>query len=348
MTNRAAFDSDRHGVSSGSRRQPSIARGLAGPPAAESVTWAARLRTRLLAIAPEETSAQRRGFDFCDVQRRLRAEAIGASFVHGYHAALLYADDAATLDAALAEPPLEQSGFVYEGAAMGLALLDFMTPWNRGRFAHFARGTGNKHLYMLHVGAGWAMARLPGGLRMFNRLDPTLRWLAIDGYGFHEGYFHARQSVARRIVPRRFKGYFRRAFDQGLGRSLLFVRGADPVAITETVAGFAASRQRDLWAGVGLAAAYAGGLERGDVTLLRERAGEHGRDLAQGAAFAAKARQRAGNPAAHTALACDVFCGCSAPQAAQVTDDALAALDDCAASQRYEAWRARIRQRFDE
>jgi len=282
------------------------------------------------------------------MQRRRRAETIGASFVSGYHAALLFADDATRLDAALAEPILEQSGFVYEGAAMGLALLDFMTPWNRERFAQFARGTGNKHLYMLHVGAGWAMARLPGGLRMFNRLDPTLRWLAIDGYGFHEGYFHPRQSVARRIVPRRFKGYFCRAFDQGLGRSLLFVRGADPVAITETVASFAANRQRDLWAGVGLAAAYAGGLERSDLTLLRNRAGVHARDLAQGAVFAAKARQRAGNPAAHTELACNVFCGCSARQAAQVSDDALASLDDVAAYQRFEAWRARIRQRFEE
>jgi len=348
MANRAASDSDSQVMSGESQGQPSTSLDLAEPSAAESITWAARLRRRLFSIAPEETSAQRRGFIFQDLQRRRRAETIGSSFVDGYHAALLYADDATRLETALAAMALEQSGFAYEGAAMGLALLDHLTPWNRERFAQFARGAGNKHIYMLHVGAGWAMARLPGGLRMFNRLDPMLRWLAIDGYGFHEGYFHPRQSVAHRIVPHRFKGYFCRAFDQGLGRSLLFVCGADPVAIAKTVAEFPASRQRDLWAGVGLAAAYAGGLERDDLTLLRDCADVHAPDLAQGAAFAAKARQRAGNSAAHTELACNVFCGCSVLQAAQVTDDALAALDDCAENQRFEAWRARIRQGFEE
>lgn len=335
-------------ASTGSQGQSSVVSTLAGPQNAKSMTWASHLRWRLFSIAPEETSAERRGFLIHDTRRRRRIESIGANFVKGYHAALLFADDATALEAALAEPDLEQAGFVYEGAAMALTLLDLVTPWNRERFSTFARGTGNKHLYMLHVGAGWAMARLPGGLRMFSRLDPMLRWLAIDGYGFHEGYFHSRQSVTHRRLPRRFKGYFCRAFDQGLGRSLLFVRGADPVAIAESVAGFPDNRQCDLWAGVGLAAAYAGGLHRTDLTLLRDRAGEHSRELAQGAAFAAKARQRAGNTAVHTELACNVFCECSALQAARVTDDALASIDDDAGPQQFEAWRTRIRQSFED
>jgi hypothetical protein len=47
---------------------------------------------------------------------------------------------------------------------------------------------------MAHVGIGWAIARLPWLRRRIeqplNRLDSLLRWLAVDGYGFHEGYFY--------------------------------------------------------------------------------------------------------------------------------------------------------------
>jgi hypothetical protein len=56
---------------------------------------------------------------------------------------------------------------------------------------------------------------------------------------------------------------------------------------------------------------------------------------------------RAGNPAAQTALACEVFWGLGAGEAAAVTDDALEGLSpDGAGVPAYEAWRARIRSRF--
>src|ERR1022692_1923089 len=55
----------------------------------------------------------------------------------------------------------ELQGFAFEGAAMALTLLDHFMPVNRGRFHRFLHGEGAPHFYMLHVGAGWAMARLP-------------------------------------------------------------------------------------------------------------------------------------------------------------------------------------------
>jgi hypothetical protein len=68
--------------------------------------------------------------------------------------------------------------------------------------------------------------------------------------------------------------------------------------------------------------------------------------LAQGAAFAAKARQRAGNPTAHTELACQVLCGMSAGKAAELTDSSLRDLPPDGAQPAYEHWRQRIQSYF--
>ena len=98
---------------------------------------------------------------------------------------------------------VEQRGFAYEGAAMALALLDHVLPWRRNRLARFIRGPARDHIYMAHVGAGWALARLRRGTnRYFHKLDPLLRWLAMDGYGFHEGYFHWQRTIEARQQPR--------------------------------------------------------------------------------------------------------------------------------------------------
>ena len=60
--------------------------------------------------------------------------------------------------------------------------------------------------------------------------------------------------------------------------------------------------------------------------------------LAQGAAFAAKARQLAGNQAAHTEQACAVLAGVNTEQAAAVCDRALPQVNrEC--SSPYQQWR---------
>jgi hypothetical protein len=197
---------------------------------------------------------------------------------------------------------------------------------------------------MLHIGAGWALARMRRPIEpMLARTDPLLGWLAADGYGFHEGYFHPGRTVEQQRVPARIGGYARRVFDQGLGRSLWFVRGADVERLAATIAGFDPARRADLWSGVGLACAYAGGVPRDAIDALRSLAGAFAGELAQGAAFAAKARERAGNPAEHTDAACRVLCGRSAVSAAAVTDEALASLSPEGGEPTYEAWRRRIR-----
>jgi hypothetical protein len=302
-----------------------------------------RLRRIIFGISPEEASFRRRGFSYRDERARARLEHVGKTFLRGYHAALEARDDeglARQLDAV--EP--EFRGFAFEGAAMALTLLDLLRPWGGGRLKSFAAGAGAAHEYMLYVGAGWAMARLRRDPSRARRsLDPLLGWLAADGYGFHEGYFKWPVYVARQKRPRRLSGYALRAFDQGLGRSLWFVKGAEVERVIETAGAFARERQSDLWGGVGLACAYAGGADDERMEALRAGAGRFAPQLAQGAAFAAKARERAGNTAAHTERACRILCGMTAGAAAGITDASLNGLppgDGDAPA--YEVWRRRI------
>jgi len=303
-------------------------------------------RKRLFGMSVAEASFARRGFRGDNPDARPRLERIGATFLHGYHAAL---DDARpeALVQALATTADEMRGFAYEGAAMGLALRDLLAPWRRSRLLAFMNGPGQAHIYMMHVGIGWLPAQLRLPVQWFTpRLDPLLRWLALDGYGFHSGYFHWPRAVETQAVPGNLFGYQRRAFDQGLGRSLWFVDGADVERIPMTIRQFPRERQADLWSGIGLACAYAGGVTRAEIEALAHAGILFSPHLAQGAAFAAQARRRAGNPAEHTELACRVLCRMSAEEAAQVTEEALKRLKNGGPEPAYERWRQQLQLRF--
>src|SRR5213078_3075477 len=105
-------------------------------------------------------------------------------------------------------------------------------------------------------------------------------------------------------------------------------------------------RQGDLWSGIGLASVYAGEVNETTLNLLRDSSGVFRPQLAQGAAFAAKARCRAGNPTAYTERACRALCGLTAAEAALVTDAALENLPDSQFEPAFEVWRRRIQERF--
>lgn len=313
---------------------------------------AGRFRKLMFGISPTEATFARRGFRADDPLVQARLERIGATFINGYLAAL-EAGGADHTVRRLQAVENEICGFAYEGAAMGLALLDWLTPWNGRRIRGFLAGDGGQHVYMVHVGIGWAAARLPWVRRNIERLlqrfDPLLRWLVIDGFGFHEGYFHGQRYFEQIAEPKRLSAEGRRVFDQGLGRSLWFVAAAEPGRIEAAIAKFPPPRRADLWSGIGLACAYAGGVDREAIAELRAAAGTHRAELAQGAAFAAKARQRAGNLTQHTEIACQVLCGRSATAAAAVADDCLANLVDAVdygGAAAYQRWRRRIQQRL--
>jgi enediyne biosynthesis protein E3 len=310
----------------------------------------ASIRRLVFGISPDETRFDRRGFAPAqpDVEKHL--ETAGCAFVGGYNTALAK-PHANELVVRLNDVELLYRGFAFEGAAMALTLLDLITPWNRRRFFEYVNiPTGNSHVYMLHVGVGWGIARIPWARRNFERVmaryHPLYRWLTLDGYGFHEGFFYTRRYVAQHQTPRGLSTDGAHVFDQGLGRSMWFSQGADATRIAAVISAFPPGRQQDLWSGAGLAATYAGGVTQDVLEALVSRAGGAAPAIAQGAAFAAKARQRAGNLNDHTELACSVFCGCSPDEAAKITDECLTDLPDDGPEPAYAVWRARIQQRF--
>ena len=277
---------------------------------------------------------------------RARLEEVGAVFLTGYHRAVECAD-AKAVCTSLRQVDKELRGFAFEGASMGLALLDWFAPWNSRLLNLMTEGEGNSHIYMLHVGAGWLGARLPFGFRRtLRRMDPLLRWLAFDGWGFHEGFFHWKNHIEGQLAPKQLSGYERRVFDQGLGRSFWFVNGGNAGLIAETISSFAPERRSDLWSGIGLAATYAGIGTEESLTCLRSRCGPFLPSLAQGAAFAAKARDRAGNATDYTDFAARILCNTSVAEAAQITDAAVENLAGTPDEPAYEIWRRRIQHRL--
>jgi len=309
------------------------------------------VRQRLLGISPDEASFAKRGFKAASDRTRQRLEKSGSTFVLGYNEALRV-DRVDRLADCLEQIEPAYRGFGYEGAAMALALLDTITPWNRGRFEQYLHGPARNHVYMVHIGAGWAAARLKRPFdRATRKCDGLMRWLVADGYGFHEAFFSTRKTIDRQRRPSRIGGYAQRAFDQGVGRCLWFVNGAEVDRVTRTVNAFPAPRRGDLWTGVGLACTYAGADDQEHVRRLRDAAAAYLPQVAQGSAFAAKARLRAGNPVPHTEMACRMLCDMSGHEAADITDVALIDLpaDDSGSDvPGFEIWRRRIQNRLTE
>jgi enediyne biosynthesis protein E3 len=205
---------------------------------------------------------------------------------------------------------------------------------------------GSKHIYMIHVGIGWGYGRLPGNVeKKIQFFDPILRWLIIDGYGFHQAYFKTKKYVYKIEEPKEFEKYFsKHVFYQGVGRCLWFIEGADPYKIYDRINTFPEIYKADLWSGVGLACTYAGGGEEKDIKLIKTFSGSFLPHLMQGSAFAAKARERAEIMVPDTEIACKIICNKSVKEAAVICDECLSKIPvDILSEEKYEMWRSLIR-----
>jgi hypothetical protein len=196
-----------------------------------------------------------------------RLESIGETFVLGYHAGLAHPGGTALAHRLDAVDPRPRSA--RWGAAMALAVVDSLAPWRRA-WRRFLDGPGETHAHDARR-RGLARARLGERTdRVMHAMDPLLRWLASDGYGFHEGYF----PLA--ALRRGWRARARRALQltagvrPGLGRSMVRV-GRRSEWIARAVQEFAPERWADLWSGVGLACAYAG-RETAAIDTLRASA----------------------------------------------------------------------------
>lgn len=315
-------------------------------------TLAGALRNKIFAPDPRDVTFERRGFTAPNPQQQANLEQVGRMFLQGFGYGL-GGRHLGDIEGALETVERQFRGFAYEGCAMALAVRDALLPARRHWVNDFLAGPGAPHVYMAHIGVGWAMARLPSvRWRAIMPQDEVLRWLALDGYGFHQAYFRTSQYVTRQHQARlplwEPASYANRAIDQGIGRALWFVNGSDVKGVIDAIGRFDQARQGDLWSGAALASVYAGGVDPADLQLMKEMAGRHAPDAAQGAAFAAKARLLADLVTPHTEAAVRVYCGMSVEEAAAVTERAIEALlEPPGEVPGYERWRERIRQDFE-
>lgn len=142
------------------------------------------------------------------------------------------------------------------------------------------------------------------------------------------------------------RDYASRATDQGVGRALWFVGGTDVEVVTSLIERYPRRRWADMYSGIGLAATYAGGATEAELTALWDHAGEYRPQIAQGAAFGAAARAKAGLICPHNELATQIFCGQPVALAQKVTDEALVDLPADGVVPAYEIWRQRIAAAF--
>jgi enediyne biosynthesis protein E3 len=302
--------------------------------------WHHNLRRSIFGISREEAKFENRNFRFTLAQARL--EGIGQTFVDGYNLALTAS--VGSIELALEQRPLHLRGFFAEGAAMGTALGDLATPW-RNRLPALLEQIGDRYAHLLYVGIGWASARLPLAHGRFVRsLDPLLSWLSLDGRGFHDGYFHTQrvtsgwQAVGGLAAP---------IYDQGVGRSLWFSCGAETEEIERIIASLPVARANDLWAGVGLAAVYAGGVSLDRLDALAP--GQPHRWLKQGAGFAISARARAGAPPTDCAQAAARITGYEWHELVELVDEAekSARTSMLPPIEQYQLWRSLVADRLE-
>lgn len=310
------------------------------------------LRSRILTPGTSEVLLETRGFHIKDPDSQALLEAIGRSFLAGF-AEAAYARLPDEIEEPLKMLPVRFRGFAHEGAAMGFAVVDALSPGKRHRFTGYLKGPGEAHIYMAYVGLGWAMARIPRPRWPRYELDPVLRWMVLDGYGFHQAYFHTERYVRRQVRdaglswPAGGPGWYTaRVLDQGAGRALWFVGGADADVVVDLIEGFPPERRPDLFSGAALAATYAGGAGEPELRGFWKRAGEYRPQVAQGCAFAAEARHRAGLEVPHTEVATQVFCGMPPDRAAEVALRNRPADVMTGEVPAHEVWRRRIADEF--
>ena len=292
-----------------------------------------------LGINPSEALFSTRGFPPTSAQARL--ESAGMAFISGYNFGLV-ARDAGSILAHVQQGISSERGFIAEGAAMAAAIRTALTPW-KDRLGPVLALLSDGYPHLAHVGVGWATARVPFARPwLLRRLDPRLTPLAMDGRGFHDGYFHSPEPASRR----RPAGDWGRIYDQGLGRSLWFSCGADPYRLHRAVASADPTRSDDLWAGIGLACVYAGGTDSAKVQALRRHAGPSLRWMRQGAAFAVSAHARGGGVPHESALAASTLCQTDVGSLIRIVDDAF---DQVPGPQprTYQEWRRRVADVLD-
>ena len=255
-----------------------------------------RFVERLLTIRPEEASFAARGFKVTDPAMARKLEKMLESFIGGYNLAVRTPDQHELSERLNAGFDSHHVGFAFEGVGLYLTMMDLLVPGRSDRLARYVTDVAPHHDFIVAVGSGFAVARVPWGRKVLDRylktLDPFVGWCVPGGYGFHEGFFqHKRFIEAAEEPPASLSSLTKQIFDSGIGRALWWVSCANHRNIKSAMEVFPEHRRPELWAGIGIAACYAGGVGVTELIALRDFAGPYQADLLSGLPFAARLRQ---------------------------------------------------------
>lgn len=190
------------------------------------------------------------------------------------------------------EPEFRSIG--YEAASMAIALNDLGTSKNLKAWLHFAKGPALAHKAQVHVGLGWAIAKmnLPF-LLVVEKIQKPFHSNIADGCGYYDGFFRNRYAVVNRQFPAYMPIVSKSFYYRGIGRSLWYSSGGDIEKVRGIIEKFSADLHTDLWTGIGIAVAYVGSCEENILQTIFESANVYRAQLANGAALAAISRKEA-------------------------------------------------------
>ncbi|MDP5210678.1 DUF1702 family protein [Microbulbifer sp. 2205BS26-8] len=296
-----------------------------------------------------EADFKRRGFNL-NSRSRDRLELVAKTVLRAYNTALEEGYSSRLVQSFRATKP-ELNGFYSEGLAMGLFLRDAISFFRRNEFFDFIQNEGAPHSYMACVGAGLAVGAVGFPYKRFmDRLSPLYGSLVINGIGFYHTYFKSQASVFEQYLPKSFVSktsanpasgnHCLAQYYAGAGRALWFISGADPHSIEQCLLHYPESARADLWCGIGLACAYAGGIDRAGITSLVAIAEkEHYQTALQvGSALACHTRIRAGNAVEHNDLAANCLSNLSANQLHTIAMKAMEGLQNIAEIGEKSSW----------
>ncbi len=235
---------------------------------------------QMAGIDPAEGDLARRGFPLSTPDKTATLEAAAKAFLTGYQQALALPD----LDQWHREMTQSLSPalllFAIEGAGMAGVVDDAFPKGDGQRVAQLFRRYGQTHGLLLAVGMGNALARMPtrDGARdqllahraLARSLPRPLRGFLADGWGYQAIFGLGADLVAG--PPAALPTGDRRSWDQGAGRALWFVEGAEPARLLARLATLPGPRRADVATGAALAACFAGGADPADLRDWRAEA----------------------------------------------------------------------------
>jgi hypothetical protein len=198
----------------------------------------------------------------------------------------------------LSAEPFPDKAVALESVSMETALYDWSTTGVLALWHDLYDRSRENLAAFAEIGLGWALAQrgLSIDLHLPGAALPSRR-MVLDGMGYWYGLFRGRRTIKGCEMPAGIAEADAYAFDQGLGRRLWYVARADAGAVADLVRPFPLQRQAALWCGVGLAAAFVGGLEPSAWKRLVAASGSFSEAFFSGAALAAGVIASAGQPA---------------------------------------------------